>query len=74
MAMHLLVVGTSLHLVTNQSTGADGCTRLTVRPALRGGGTVRSIGYIGSFVAELVRVVSNKMLSLTPRLRSPCLH
>lgn len=57
MAQHLLLIGRSLHLVTNSKPdeGASGGSVLSVRPVLQQLGQlqVRDLGYIGSYVAEL---------------------
>ena len=62
---HLLVVDRSLHLVTGQSDPSGETLTVTVKPALRGRGRVlcRSLGYIGSYVAELGALVELSQLS-----------
>ncbi len=55
MSQHLLVVGRSLHIVTSQTVTGSSEMILRVRPKLQAHGScsVKSYGYIGSYMAEL---------------------
>ncbi|KAJ1490723.1 P-loop containing nucleoside triphosphate hydrolase protein, partial [Baffinella frigidus] len=60
MMQHLISVGGSLHMVTNQMvTGMEGMS-LSVKPKLqaRGSVAVKSYGYIGSYISELAALIS----------------
>ena len=59
MMHHLLSIKGSVHLVTNMGLAGVDSMKLTVRPALRARGSVsvRSYGYVGSYINELKALI-----------------
>ena len=55
MMQHLIVVGHSLHIVTNMTPLGPSEMKISVKPKMssRGGVRCKSFGYIGSYIAEL---------------------
>lgn len=75
MSQHLLLIDRTLHLVSSQQPAADGGTMLSVRPALRAARStpsVRDLGYIGSFTAELSALI--ELSTQHPNQHSPVLQ
>jgi hypothetical protein len=57
MMMHLLQIGSGLHIVTNQNGGNGEPLKISVKPGIRGGSSVRSYGYIGNYMMELAALI-----------------
>ncbi len=75
MAQHLLLIDRTLHLVSSQQPMVEGGAVVSVRPALRTHGSspsVRDLGYIGSFTAELSALI--ELSTQHPSHHSPVLQ